>query len=367
MTGYKGVISLLAAFALLASSIAVAVAQGNPPGPLATPAAQEGPGKGGPDSTPPGQLARRGIVGPVVSVGASSIIVATNSGNVEVLITDATVISKPPDKEASIGAITVGSRVAVLADRSVEPEATPTPAPTSTPTVTPTPTPTSTPVVTPAPTSTPSVTPTSTPITTPTPTVAPPFRAVTALRITVVPEKATRSHARAVVESKGSGKLRAVGRDGRSVELSATSSLDVAEGDDAVLLVRSRGKEGGEEVRASVNSSKVNDRLQRLAEAAERSGDRKTAEEMKGLRASHQAEREERLREARDKASDKAREAMEKAIERSKGEERSTPRADKTPTRTATPTPTGAPGSEEEKDKGKSEGKGSSEDRGRGK
>ena len=112
----------------------------------------------------------------------------------------------------------------------VTPTPTATPVATSTPTVTPTPTATpaatSTPAApaTPVATSTPAAIPeaTSTPLVIsvvtatplPLPEELPSFRDVTALRIKVIPAKATRSHRRAVVTCATKGKLRLIGDEG---------------------------------------------------------------------------------------------------------------------------------------------------------
>ena len=225
-----------------------------------------------------------------------------------------------------------------------EPTDTPTPEPTPTETATPTPeptetatpeasqtptgtpeaseTPTGTPEASETPTGTPeaSETPTGTPegeateTATPTPTPAPSFRTVTALRVTIIPSKATRQHVRAVVTGKANGKVTVLNEDGTEQELDGDVSAD--EGSDVVLVAQSRGN-GKTEVTNDEDPSVIDDRLAEIqAQIAERDAERAARLEQK--RQEVQDRRDQRLADtvnnAQGAAKDRAEEARNKVV-----------------------------------------------------
>lgn len=270
--------------------------------------------------TPAGQLTRRGIFGDVLAVDGGSIIIGTKWGNVTVGITANTSIKFPPGVEE----IVAGDRAGIHLDKAplAAGVGTPTPLP-PTPTVAASTTtidvPTATPSTTtvdgsvpdggttgttqatdatptidePTATLTPDVTVTpddatttaDDPSTTPAeamPTVDEPtpeptpivietsFREVVALSIHVVPSKATRKHKRSVITGKcngppgGKGKVKTLDEEGNEEELDAVcGSGDAAEGDDVIFLDRSQGKGKPDEIRGKIDSSDIDDRIEK--------------------------------------------------------------------------------------------------------
>ena len=203
-----------------------------------------------------------------------------------------------------------------------EPTPTATPEPTSTPSEDATPTPTV--IIDAADTATPTTdqTPTPTPIGEATPTadatptppaptptpifVAPSFREVVARSVTVIPRKTTRNHRCTVVGAKcrpgqsgGKGKLKVFETDGTEIELDATCAEGgPEEGDDVILLKRSKGKGKGDEIRGSVGSDTIDERLEKLKGSA--SDDRKAL--LDELKAERDAKKQERLADLESKA-----------------------------------------------------------------
>jgi len=93
--------------------------------------------------------------------------------------------------------------------------------------------------------------------------LAPSFRQdVTALRITIVPSKATRKHECVVVTETGDGTTTVLDEDGVETELEGDEGT---EGED-VCLITQTGRGGGKKVTGSTSSNTVDDRLARLAE-----------------------------------------------------------------------------------------------------
>ena len=199
----------------------------------------------------------------------------------------------------------------VVDDTGTDPDAqatpTPTPEPTETPTPEPTETPTPTPTVEPpaetedtgtdpdagqSQTPTPTVEPPDTsedtgtdpdlstpsdgddtgtdvdvePTPSPVPTVAPSFRQdVSALRITIVPSKATRKHECVVVTDTGDGTTTVLDEEGNETELEGDEGT---EGEDICLITQEK-RGGGKKVTGSTSSNTVDARLERLAEKNE--------------------------------------------------------------------------------------------------
>ena len=385
---------------------------------------------------PPGQLTRRTLSGTVVAKGGSSISVGTKFGNVLVNVNGGTVVDVRGEKDVGMDGINVGDKVVIHLNRppleSVEapppapPAATSTPvapppappAATSTPVapppaplpatstpVAPPPAPpaaTSTPVVPPAATSTPAAgpdarsTPPAIPVATatppPLPSELPSFREVTALRIKVIPAKATRSHKRAVVTCASKGKLNLIGDDGEVEEvddesddadesggatssraiipldlvataladrgtfgmsglgglaftgavLQATSSATTTDdtvdetadcpggGEDRILLLLSEGTTTDKAViRASLSSAKIDERLARLSEKLEAAGKTDQLARLV-VRADEQKTKvEERLQRSLERVDERFAKEIERA--QNKRKERTAPKDSKTP------------------------------------
>ena len=107
------------------------------------------------------------------------------------------------------------------------------------------------------------------------PAVEPTFvlREVTATVITVIPSKATRSHRRAIVESKAGGKTRLIGKDGELVELDDTSGDTLENGDDIILIGRKKNRFTDEiEIRKVELATIIDDRLEKLKAKFEEAG-----------------------------------------------------------------------------------------------
>ena len=205
---------------------------------------------------PPGQLTRRGVSGIVVGVGGSSIVVETKFGNVTIDVDSGTIIKSKGDTIA-LEDINVGDRSGVLLNKAPDapkdddgdPEDLDLSAPSD-------------------------VDETSTDpdlsvpsnladTATDTEPLAPSFRQdVTALRITIVPSKATRQHECVVVAETGDGTTTVLDEEGNETELEGDEGTA---GEDVCLLTQT-GRGGGKKITGSASSSTVDDRLTRLAE-----------------------------------------------------------------------------------------------------
>ena len=197
-----------------------------------------------------GQLTRRGLSGIVLANDGSSIVVETRFGNVTVGTTGAEIKFPGPVPEGSEEprVIETGDRVGILLDRSPG-------------------TATSTPISIAdggsASTSTPGdIAATSTP-------PAPSFRSVEALRITVIPSKATRSHIRGVVKENANGRIKILRGDGTEEEFDGPPGLAGAVGDDLMFIVKRGSGSGPGSVTNTVSEDEIIDRLDALSIAAE--------------------------------------------------------------------------------------------------
>ena len=209
---------------------------------------------------PPGQLKRRGIVGnivmststatsietatstatsidtdtststpPTIEPDAYTITISTKFGDVTVLITDETVILAPPNGIISPDQIGENDRLAIHFKKRKHESATSTDAFLDS-------------------------------------------SARIALKIIVIPGKATRSHKRGVVKSKVKGKLRLVDGDGNETELNNAPD-GLSDGDDVVVVARRRGRGSDNlEIRGFQPASHVAERLTNLIERARNSG-----------------------------------------------------------------------------------------------
>ncbi|MDA0232110.1 MAG: hypothetical protein O3B04_07000 [Chloroflexi bacterium] len=227
-----------------------------------------GPGGTGPTPTPvptvvptpdvpPGQMVRRGLSGEVVSVSDSGFVVETRHGNVLVLVNDATVIKQPPDGEVDLSAVQVGGKVGVLLAKPAEDDATPSDGTTV-------------------------------------------FRTATALKVVIVPTKATREHKRAVVLEKIKdalkNRVKFLNRDGDEVEIETEVEIEGEEGEEVILITR-KGKHGEDErVSSSARAEEIEERLRKLA------GQREELEaKLEEVREQYNASRAELLEKARDR------------------------------------------------------------------
>ena len=156
---------------------------------------------------------------------------------------------------------------------------------------------------------------------TPTPTPEPSFRqGVTALRIIIVPSRASRSHQRGVVTSKGQGKVRFIDENGDEQELDGDA--DANEGDDVIFITRGRGG-GRVAVTGSTDPSDIDDRLTRLAES-----NPDLAAKITEKKAAAQTRREERLANTFENAPDDKKGGVRGAIERNKDRSKSSGHSD---------------------------------------
>ena len=234
---------------------------------------------------PPGQLTRRGVSGTVAAVGSDSIVVETKFGNVTINVDGGTIIKSKGDTIA-LEDIQVGDRAGVLLnkppdapkdkdddddvdlsaptdgdDTSTDPDLTPPDTSTDT-----------------------STDPDLTPPDTSTDTSTDPD--LTALRISIVPSKATRKHECVVVTETGDGTTTVLDEDGVETELEGDEG---AEGED-VCLITQTGRGGGKKITGSTSSNTVDARLERMAE---KNAD--LAEKLAEKKASVQEKRDERL------------------------------------------------------------------------
>jgi uncharacterized membrane protein YgcG len=109
---------------------------------------------------------------------------------------------------------------------------------------------------------------------------------VTALRISIVPVKATRKHECVVVTATGEGTTTVLDEDGNETELEGDAG---AEGEDICLLTKGK-KGGGKKITGSADPGSVDDRLTRLAEK-----NAELSEKLEEKKAEREAKREERL------------------------------------------------------------------------
>ena len=254
----------------------------------ASPTNDEGPR--GDKPIPPGQLVRRGIFGTVVGYVDDGVIIETKFGEVTVLVDDATSYAD-------------GARFSALLDRSpVPPDASGTPDDGS-------------------------------------------FRTVTALRVTGVPNKASRSHLRSVVVGSSSGTddegtLTILDDDGNPIVLENGGASGTLDGEDTILLIRGRGV-GPPVVIDGITSSSVHQRLARLLETAPPERLAKFEE----LILARQARLDARLQRLEENAPDALKAKVRGAHDKSKGR--------------------GASGGGDGEDGGPSDGKGKPDDKGK--
>lgn len=193
-------------------------------------------GTGGTDPTPeptvetppdvsPGQLVRRGLSGKVLRVGGSSFLVETRHGKVLVMVNDQTTIKQPPNGEVRLSAVEIGDKVGVLLAKPENDTATS--------------------------------------------TEADIYRTATALKVVIVPSRATREHRRAIVLEKIKDaikdRVKFLDRDGNEVEIETEIEIEGEEGEEVFLITR-KGKHGQDErISSSARAEEIEERLRKLA------------------------------------------------------------------------------------------------------
>jgi vacuolar-type H+-ATPase subunit H len=216
-----------------------ASAQGtDPPTPTPTPEptavatvepTEEPPGEPKPDA-PAGQLVRRGLSGKVLPIegsefDGSEFLIETRHGLVKVIVTGETTINQPPNGPVGMDSLQIGDRVGILLAKPENDNATPS-------------------------------------------AEADVFRTATALKIVIVPSKATREHRRAIVLEKIKNaikdRVKFIDRNGDEVEIETDVEIEGEEGEE-VLLVTRRGKDGDDHVSSSARAEKIEERLRELA------------------------------------------------------------------------------------------------------
>ena len=267
------------------------------------------------ESAPKGQLTRRGLSGNVLANDGSSIVVETHFGNVTVGITNAD-ISFPgpaPAEGEPDQVIQVGDRVGILLDRSP---------------VAATTTPISISDFDTAGTSTPGGggTATSTPPTTP---PDPSFRTVEALKIKVIPSKATRSHVRGVLKEKSNGRIKILRGDGTEEDVEGAAGLKGEVGDDLLFVVKQGARGGTKSITNTASEDDIIDRIDRLAIAAE--GNSKLADGLSKLRGNVNDKRLDRLEKLVDSSAAKDRALVNGAITKARGKSENAGRGNSPP------------------------------------
>lgn len=178
------------------------------------------------DQSQPGEVMGRGLFGPVVAVGDSSLTVSTKKGNVVLTVTSDTKITQAPTGAIALSGITVGSRVAVLMDK--------------------------------APTSDGAATPT--------------FSGATAISIHVIPAKAVHTHEHAVVTKScadsGDGTMTVATPSGNEITLQCNGN-NSADGTDTILLTSKEGKGKPDRVVGATDPSTIRQRLEDLKAKAD--------------------------------------------------------------------------------------------------
>ena len=221
---------------------------------------------------PQGQLTRRGVVGTVDGLSEDgNLLVRTKWGLVEIAL-----------PEGFEGTVEVGSRIAALMEK----------AETDTPiTVDPTEAATDT-----------------------------PFRTGSALKLKVVPTKATLSHERGVVVSQDGDNVGVVDEDGEMGDAAVTGDGgdQIEDGTDAVLLTKCSGPGAKAEIRNIQRADKIAERLERLQ--AKFADDPEKAAKLDALVQKQQDKLEARLAKTTEKAPPGVKDKANKALGKAKGE-----------------------------------------------
>ena len=225
---------------------------------------------------PPGKVGGRAFIGTVTAVGEPSISVTTHGGEVIVTIDDKTEISAPGSDRSGLDAVTAipPARVAVLVDQASEPGGL-----------------------------------WSDP--------------VAALRITVIPGKATRQHRRYVILNKETpGKTLVMDSKGGITSFS-TDFTGLKSGDSVVALVRSqKTADQGLKLKAFVSAKSVTDRLEKLSGQST---------SIKDLLDKHLGAQKERFADTLSKAPDSLKTLVKRSGDGLDTEEKDTPQTDISP------------------------------------
>lgn len=171
-----------------------------------------------------GQLVRRGLFGEAKRVGDDSFLVETRHGDILVLVNSETVIHMPPKGIVQLEKLEVGAKVGVLLTKPTEEEEEQAPA-------------------------------------------SDVFRTGTALKVLIVPDRATRQHIRAVIVEKAHGRVRFIDRDGDEREIETDVEVEGEAGEELVLITQDTDVETKLRIRAAARAEIVSERLDRLAEA----------------------------------------------------------------------------------------------------
>jgi len=229
------------------------------------------------------QVTGRAVIGTITAVGTDTVTVSTAQGDFILKLAEGTRISAPRIRNANVDHLTAnkGGRVAILADRKLVNED------------------------------------------------GTPADQATAVKISIIPSKATRSHRRVVVtEKRGESKGTTVDAEGNSTELrgieesgadAGGAQLGLPEaGESAVLLVRpGAGEDQKDEITAVIKTRSVIERLNRLAERLKtQNEDAFQSARIERLLDKHREAVAKRLENARAKAEERFKEVIERAAER---------------------------------------------------
>jgi len=227
------------------------------------------------------QVTGRAVIGTITAVGVDTVTVSTAQGDFTIKLEKGTRISAPRIRDASVDdlAENVGGRVAILADQKLVNED------------------------------------------------GTPADQATAVRISIIPSKATRSHRRVVVtEKRDETEGTAVDADGNSTELPGVvgsgadgPQLGLPEtGESAVLLVRpGANKAQKDEITAVVKTQSVVERLNRLAERLKtQNEDAFQSARIENLLDKHRGAVKNRLENSLQKAEERFKQVIDRAVER---------------------------------------------------
>ncbi len=199
-------------------------------------------------STPPGQLKRRGLAGSVSSLATSTVpiiattlTIASKFGDVQVLITEDTIIHSPLQGDLSLADLE-GERIVILFEKGPANE----------------------------------------------------DGTRTALKIIVIPDKAARTHSRGVIKAKKGGDgggFEVLGDDGEVIELDDDADDgDLEDGDDVILVTQTVTDGDGDGdgpgkpkkiARGLQKASKIMERLDRITDRLSKLGDSPAAEKLR--------------------------------------------------------------------------------------
>jgi hypothetical protein len=146
---------------------------------------------------------------------------------------------------------------------------------------------------------------------------------VTAIHVTIIPNKPRRDHLRGVVAEKApDGKATVVLEAGKTLRVSEAQAKTMTGGAHVVMVVHSVGADKKVEVLGSVHSDAIQDRLDNFLGAAVAAGITGAALSLESLRGAHLAQVDFSTEQSQDNADDDIKESLDAAISQHAEDER---------------------------------------------